>query len=102
MANYDKSPLRDVGNVKLFNHIRYDQSISNGFRDRIPAATRANMRDNMERLLSWRPGWNEFCDALVNRVAIQVVSNNQVWYNPLAEFKRPSIEYGDTIEEYKV
>ncbi|WP_206920558.1 hypothetical protein, partial [Alicyclobacillus suci] len=64
-------------------------------------ATQANLRDTLNSLTQYRPMWNQFVDALVNRIG-SVVARNISWTNPLQEFKRGMLNYGDTIEEIQV
>jgi len=55
----------------------------------------------MNALMKYRPLRNQFIDALVNRIGLTIAQNNS-WSNPLAEFKRGMLPFGDTIEEYHV
>lgn len=99
MPTKDILPLKNTNNVAILNAIRYDASI--GYQNRIPEATKANVQDTVKSLVSYRPHFNEFVDALVNRIGL-VMARNQSWTNPLAEFKSGILEYGDTIEEVQV
>lgn len=86
-------------NVDILNAIR--NSASTEYQSRIPAATQANISETMKSLTEYRPMWNQFCDALINRIG-SVVVRDISWNNKLAEFKRQKLEYGDTIEEIAV
>ena len=96
MPTKDILPLKNTSNVAILNAIKYDATLS--YQNRIPDATKANVQDVVRNLASYRPHWNEFVDALVNRIGL-VIARNQSWTNPLGEFKRGILEYGDTIEE---
>lgn len=93
----DVRPFRkNLSNIEILNAIRGERS--NAYQDRIPEATKANIDQVIQNLLDYAPDRNEFVDGLVNRIGL-VLFKNQVWTNPLAQFKRGKLEYGDTIEE---
>lgn len=96
MAVKEIRPLKDTSNIALFNAIRNDSSSL--YQQRIPEATKAGIADTIENLHRYRPMMNEFIDALVNRIG-SVYARNISWTNPLAQFKRGMLTYGDTIEE---
>jgi hypothetical protein len=52
-------------------------------------------------MLNWAPARNEFIDALVNRIGMEIYRYNS-WTNPLGKFKRGMLNFGDTIEEINV
>lgn len=83
-------------NEQILNAIRTDASYA--YQQRIPAATQGDITDTVNNLLAYRPMMNEFIDALVNRIG-DVVIKSKVWTNPLAQFKRGMMQYGETIEE---
>ena len=90
---------RPFNNVDMLNRIRYDAS--SDYQRRIPDVTKANVDETLNALTNYRPAWNEFCDALINRVG-SYITRDVVWQNPLAKFKRNTLTYGDTIEEAQV
>lgn len=92
----DTKTLRPMPNDKFIDGLR--GYMSNDYRKRVPSATKASIADTMNALQSYRPHMNEFVDALVNRIGLEIYQNN-VWSNPLKEFKRGLLEFGDTIEE---
>lgn len=96
MARPETRPLKKADNQAVMNAIRDDSSPD--YQRRIPYATQANLQDTIKTLHQHRPLWNEFTDALINRIG-SVIARNISWQNPLAEFKRGMLEYGDTIEE---
>lgn len=83
-------------NEQILNAIRTDASFA--YQQRIPAATQGDITETVNNLLEYRPMMNEFIDALVNRIG-DVVIKSKVWTNPLAQFKRGMMQYGETIEE---
>jgi IPT/TIG domain. len=89
--------LKPTSNEITLDRIR--NRASPDYRARIPAATQAGVQATMKALMEYRPSRNEFIDALVNRIGL-VIAQNMSWSNPLAEFKRGILPFGDTIEEY--
>lgn len=83
-------------NAQILNAIRTDASFA--YQQRIPAADQGDITDTVNNLFQYRPMMNEFVDALVNRIG-DVVIKSKVWSNPLGQFKRGMMQYGDTIEE---
>lgn len=89
--------LRPAANADFINAIKAESSL--GYQERVPAADKANLKEMLQFFSENRPLWNEFMDALVNRIGA-VVAHSQLWDgNPFLEFKRGLLEYGDTIEE---
>lgn len=86
----------DVSNDQILNAIR--KNASSDYQRRIPEATKANIRETLANLTNARPYWNEFIDALVNRIGMEIYKS-RTWTNPLAQFKIGELEFGDTIEE---
>ena len=99
MPTKDIVALKNTSQADILNTIKYDASLS--YQQRIPDATKANIQDVMRNLQSYRPHFNEFIDAMVNRIGL-VWARNTSWTNPLAEFKRGMLEFGDTIDEIVV
>lgn len=95
----DLTPLRDVDHFDILNAIRNEGS--NEYQQRIPEATKASIQDVVENLTKYRPQMNQFIDAFINQIGL-VIAQSTSWNNPLAEFKKPLLTYGDTIEEYMV
>lgn len=88
--------VRNADNVNILNAIRNDASLD--YRKRIPSASKGNIADVADAIFSFRPHKNEFIESLINRIGL-VYARNSVWFNPLQEFKRGMLEFGDTIEE---
>lgn len=85
-----------ASNVDIFNAVRNSASLE--YQQRIPDATKGNIQQSFENLLNYKPAMNEFVDTLVNRIGM-VVYKSKVWDNPLAQFNRGMLNYGDTVEE---
>lgn len=81
---------------QVMNTIRANASAD--YQERIPYATEDNVKEIGRALLNYEPQANEFVSALMNRIAYVVVKN-RLWENPLREFKKGFLEFGDTIEE---
>ena len=93
----DLRPLRDdLTNVEWLNAVRNEAGYD--YQRRIPEATQANVQSVIQSLYTYKPLMNQFIDALVNRIGL-VIFQNTIWSNPLAKFKRGTLEYGETIEE---
>lgn len=93
----DIRPLRDdMTNVDWINAVRNEAGYD--YQRRVPEATQANVQDVVQQLFTYRPHMNEFIDTLVNRIGL-VLFANTIWSNPLSQFKRGMLEWGDTIEE---
>ena len=95
----DVRPLKVNDNSAILDAIRADASME--YQRRIPAATEAGVTETVKELMNFRAHYNEFIDALVNRIGL-VIARNTNWTNPLAPFKRGLLTFGDTIEEVQV
>lgn len=91
--------LKPQSNEDFLNNLRSDMSME--YQKRVPEATKANLQETMQNLSDNRPLYNEFVDALVNRVGL-VIGRTMIWTNPWAIFKMGLLQHGNTIEEYGV
>lgn len=89
--------LKPSPNEYFLDAIRNDYG-SPEYQKRIPEATKAGIKATVEALNTFTAQRNEFVDALVNRIAVNEALSNS-WENPLREFKRGMLTYGDTIEQ---
>ena len=96
MATKATPAMKAANNVALLNFVRTEAS--NEYAQRIPAATQGNIKETVDALFDYRPAMNEFIDTLVNRIGL-VDIKSKIWTNPLAQFKRGMMEFGDTVEE---
>lgn len=78
------------------NTIRANSSAD--YQSRVPIATQTNLQEVGNPILSYSATMNEFLSALVNRIALTIVSN-RVYENPLAILKRGSIPLGKDVQE---
>lgn len=86
----------NTDSVSILNAIR--ANASNTYQDRIPAATRENIREVGNSLLNYEAGMNEFLNALVNRIAFVLITSKS-YQNPLRMFKKGMMEFGEAVEE---
>lgn len=68
------------------------------YENRIPEATKDNLKEVGKALLEYKPAMNEFLNELVNKIGMTYV-RRKMYRNKLAFLKRGMLEYGDTIEE---
>ena len=75
-------------------------SATNDYQQRIPRASQAGVSAVAKSLFEPmnRNYYNEFVDNLVKRIGLTVVRQLD-WKNPLAQFKRESLQFGTTIQE---
>lgn len=85
-----------LSNAQIMNAVRMDSSRE--YQQRVPAVTQGNISEAVAVLQNYRPAMNEFADQLVNRIG-DVWIKSKIWTNPLAQFKRGMMQYGDTMEE---
>lgn len=86
----------ETPNYKVLNAIRHEATPD--YQARIPAATQADITESLRNLQNYKPAWNEFVSAIVNKVGLTIARNNN-WSNPLSKYKRGLLEFGDSIEE---
>lgn len=98
MAVVPKSVNLTKSTAGILNAIRY--GIGGEYYAGVPEAkdTTASIRAVGEAILAYQSRQNAFVDALVNRIAFEVIKSKQ-YENPWAMFKRGYLEYGETIEE---
>lgn len=97
MVVKDIRPFKpETPNYKVLNTIRNEATPE--YQARIPEATQADISETIRQLQNYRPAWNEFVSAIVNKIGLTIARTNN-WTNPLAKYKRGLLEYGDTIEE---
>lgn len=89
--------FRETPNPDILNTIRAHGS--RDYREFIPEATQANMEQIGSKLNDFKAYRNEFMEALVNRIGLEVFRSANRFENPLAEFKQGKMPYGSTVEE---
>lgn len=89
---------RTIGLNEVMNSIRESGTLT--YRDRIPELNDNNFRE-FAAGMSDPTAFNEWADALINRIGL-VVMRTYAWRNPLEVLKKGTLEFGDTIEEIYV
>lgn len=76
---------------------------TNDYQQRIPQTTQNDIAATQAALFAPEnlPLYNQFVDALVNRIGSTYVHQQQ-WRNPLAVFKKDMLRYGDKAQEIAV
>lgn len=82
--------------VQVLNTILANASAD--YQSRVPAATQTNITEVGSAVMSFKPTENEFLNALVNKIAMQIV-HSKTFRNPLAVLKKGSIPLGRNLEE---
>ena len=87
-----------ASSVDILNAIR--NSASANYRDYVPAAYDSldSIRAIGTVIMQFPALQNEFLTALVNRIG-RVMITNKMYTNPWSEFKKGTLEFGETIEE---
>lgn len=96
MATKPSNVTLSSNSIDILNTIRSVQSYD--YQDRVPIATQDNLKQVASSILSSFDLSNAFINTLVNRIAL-VLINSKLFNNPLREFKRGTLEYGEFIEE---
>ena len=98
MATKPKIVTLTNSSVDILNAIR--NSANTNYRDYVPYATpdADSIREIGAIIMDSPQLQNEFLSALVNRIGM-VLLTSKMYSNPLAMFKRGTMEYGETIEE---
>lgn len=68
------------------------------YQERVPQATKTNITEVGASIMEYQATENEFLNALVNKVAMQVVHNKR-FKNPLSVLKKGNFPMGKNIEE---
>lgn len=71
---------------------------TNDYQQRVPKTTQAGVEATVRAIYSDKAIYNQFVDALVNRIGRTLVHQRR-WENPLALFKIGKLEFGDSIQE---
>lgn len=74
---------------------------STDFQRRVPEPTKANIDATIRAITGYQPNYNEFVNALINKVG-RTLARNASWSNTLAAYKLGMLEYGESIEEYQL
>lgn len=82
--------------LDVLNKIR--EQASTEYQERIPEATRNNITAIGNTLASYTPLFNEFCDALINRIGLSLLEQ-ATFENPLKGFKMGQLTTGQDVQE---
>jgi len=85
-----------TNNIDMLNYVRTQASPS--YQDRIPQATRDNIRAVGNAILEYKPMLNEFVDALINKIGLQVIDTLQ-FEDPLGFMNREALNFASDIED---
>jgi hypothetical protein len=94
--NGPKKPISEATNAEIMNNIRANASPE--YQAQIGEANTQNFAVLGSAITTYTPSMNEFLSALVNRIAMTIVSNKMA-RNKLAPFKKGMLPYGKDIEE---
>ncbi len=83
----------------ILNAFRVEQH--NAYQSRIPIATQNNFKEVNKLIARYYPERNAILQSVINKVGLQVW-NDLAWENPLAEFKKATVRYGDAVEEVQL
>lgn len=84
-----------MDNVQFLNAIR--SASSEDYQNRIPEATRNNLKDIQTTVMTYAINKNEFIDTLLNKV-VKTMITSKYYENPFKFFKKGSIPFGRTLE----
>ena len=82
--------------VDILNAVR--SSMPANFQERIPEATKNNIKEYGNSLKNFPVIMNAFVDILINKIGLTVIKNKS-YTNPLKMFQRGDLEVGEVIEE---
>lgn len=82
--------------VETFNAVR--AQASEDFQNAVPLATRANIIDVGNPILTFKEFANEYLNILINRIAFTWV-RNKIYRNPLAPLKKGNFRLGTMVQE---
>lgn len=82
--------------VNILNTIRANASAL--YQERIPEATADNLKELGGTIINYTPARNEFCDAIINKIAFTYV-RSRAYQNPLSILKKDRKPFGTDIED---
>lgn len=88
-----------VATPDMMNAIR--AGASQMYQDSVPIANARNLQDVGNPIMSYQPVTNEFLDALVNKIIMQIV-DRRMWENPLGILKTGDMPLGMDIEDIHI
>lgn len=94
-----KDNTNPVATPDMLNAIR--AGASQVYQDAVPLATASNLQDVGNPILKYQPVANEFLDAIVNKIVMQLVER-RMWDNPLGILKTGDMPLGMDIEDIHI
>lgn len=88
-----------IASPEMLNAIRTEASPQ--YQSAVPEARAGNLADVAQPILNYEPTRNEFLNALVNKIVMQII-DWRLWNNPLAALKRGDMPVGHDAEEIHV
>lgn len=82
-------------NVQIINALRTGASLE--FQTRIPVATKTNMENILETVMTYKQTKEEFTDLILNKI-VKTVVMSKLYTNPYKFFKKGEMPFGKTIE----
>lgn len=98
MPTRPNSSTLTATSVDILNAIRNNASAN--YRDYVPAAdaSQESIREIGAIIMNYEALQNEFLTALINRIGMVLITS-KMYTNPLAMFKKGTLEFGETVEE---
>ena len=82
-------------NVQIINALRTGASLE--FQTRIPVATKTNMENILDTVMTYKQTKEEFTDLILNKI-VKTVVMSKLYTNPYKFFKKGEMPFGKTIE----
>lgn len=89
--------LDGFSNAEVLNTVR--KFAGQDYQSRIPVATQSNIDSIFQTMNEFMPLWDTFWGIFVQRIGRTIIENNNKFSNPLAPFKRNSLNYGSSVQE---
>lgn len=88
--------MKEQGMLKILNAVR--AAADTEYQDRIPEATRNNITQIGNTLITYEPLANKFITTMVNKIGLTIIQS-AVFDDPFKFLNKGRLEYGDTIED---
>lgn len=84
-----------MDNTQIINSLRQVASLE--FQTRIPQATKTNLEDILNTVMTYKQTKEEFTDLILNKI-VKTVVMSKMYTNPYKFFKKGDMPFGKTIE----
>lgn len=84
-----------MDNTQILNSIRGIASLE--YQQRIPTATKTNLEDILNTVMTYKQTKEEFTDLIINKI-VKTVVISKLYTNPYKFFKKGELPFGKTIE----